>query len=139
VRHFLPLLERWKGDNYHRHASATYLYQFSHYVQWPSETFTGADAPLVIGVLGPDPFGGVLDEIARTKQVEGHPIVVTHVATMAEYRPCHILFISVLADPVQIVAALEKLRNLSLVDSMLSRRNLCATASELAPSISTPR
>jgi hypothetical protein len=44
-------------------------------------------------VLGTDPFGTVLEEIAKTKQIDGRPIVIRRFASMAEYRPCHVLFV----------------------------------------------
>jgi hypothetical protein len=89
---------------------AAYLYQFGRYVQWPSPAFAGDRAPLVIGVLGTDAFGGILDEIARTKQIDGRVIVVRRFATMAEYTPCHILFINATARAEDKEAAIRKLQ-----------------------------
>ena len=87
---------------------AAYLYQFSRYVQWPADAFANDRSPLVIGVLGTDPFGGILEEIARTKRIEGRPIVVRRFASMAEYTPCHILFVSSSVGPEQRAAAIQK-------------------------------
>jgi hypothetical protein len=88
---------------------AAYLYQFGRYVQWPAQSFAGVDSPLVIGILGPDPFGGILEEIARTKRVEGRPIVVRHFASLAEYTACHILFIAAPVSPEQEAVVIQKL------------------------------
>jgi len=87
---------------------AAYLYQFGRYVQWPAESFANAQAPLVIGVLGPDPFGGILEEIARAKRVDGHPIVIRRMTSMAEYAPCHILFVVSSVSPEQKAAAIQR-------------------------------
>ena len=87
---------------------AAYLYQFSRYVQWPAEAFANDHSPLVIGVLGADPFGGILEEIARTKRIEGRPIAVHRFASMAEYTPCHILFVSSSVGPEQRAAAIQR-------------------------------
>jgi hypothetical protein len=87
---------------------AAYLYQFGRYVQWPANAFTSDGSPLVIGVLGTDPFGGVLEEIARTKRIDGRPITLRRFASMAEYTPCHILFISSSVGPEQKAAAIQK-------------------------------
>ncbi len=89
---------------------AAYLYQFGRYVQWPAATFADERSPLVIGVLGQDPFGGILEEIARTKRIDGHPIVVRRFASMADYTACHILFITSSVAPEQKAAALQKLQ-----------------------------
>ncbi len=87
---------------------AAYLYQFGRYVQWPAGAFANETSPLVIGVLGPDPFDGMLEEIARTKRIEGHPIVVRQFASMRDYKPCHILFVNSAVDPEQKAAAIQK-------------------------------
>jgi hypothetical protein len=43
---------------------AVFLVQFAKYVEWPAATFAGDDDPLVIGILGHDPFGQALDSVA---------------------------------------------------------------------------
>jgi hypothetical protein len=89
---------------------AAYLYQFARYVEWPPNAFANETAPLIIGVLGTDPFGGVLDEIARSKRIEGHTIVIRRFASMADYTPCHILFIASSVSPEEKAAAIQKAR-----------------------------
>lgn len=89
---------------------AAYLYQFGRYVQWPANSFVGDSGPLIIGVLGEDPFGNLLEEIARTKRVEGHPIVIRRFASVSEYTFCHILFVCASADPEQKTMILKKLQ-----------------------------
>ena len=37
---------------------AAYVYNFTQFIEWPGDSFASADAPIVIGVLGEDPFGG---------------------------------------------------------------------------------
>jgi hypothetical protein len=86
---------------------AAYLYQFGRYVQWPATAFADSQSPLVIGILGQAPFGDTLEEIARTKRVEGRPIVIRQYASLAEYKPCHILFVTASAGPAQTAAAIE--------------------------------
>ncbi len=89
---------------------AAYLYNFGRYVQWPDDAFDGSGAPLVIGVLGPDPFGDALNVVAQTKQVHGRRIVVRRFASMADYTPCHILFVARSVEPEEQHEAMEKLR-----------------------------
>ncbi len=89
---------------------AAYLYQFCRYVEWPSQSFADAAAPLVIGVLGMDPFGAILDEIARTKRIENRPIAIRRFASAANYEFCHILFVASSAGPEQTAAVVKKTR-----------------------------
>jgi hypothetical protein len=94
---------------------AAYLYQFARYVEWPPNAFTSDTSPLIIGVLGTDPFGGILDEIARSKRIDGHPIIVHRFSSMADYKPCHILFIGASVSQAEKAAAIEKARGSSVL------------------------
>ena len=38
---------------------AVYLVKFIEFVNWPESAFPAVDSPIVIGVLGTDPFGRV--------------------------------------------------------------------------------
>lgn len=89
---------------------AAYLLQFGHYVEWPADAFVNGKSPLVIGILGPYPFGSVFEEVARTKRIEGRPVVIRSFASMADYTPCHILFIVASVAPAEKARAIEKLK-----------------------------
>ena len=71
---------------------AAYLYQFGRYVQWPAARFPTALFAGDRSARG-RPFGGILEEIAGTKHFEGRRIAVRRFASMAEYAPCHVLFV----------------------------------------------
>ncbi len=73
---------------------AAFLFNFAKFVDWPSDAFPERDSPLIIGVLGEDPFGDDLKETVRNKLVSGHPLSVKATNSVAEARKCHILFIS---------------------------------------------
>jgi len=73
---------------------AAFLFNFSQFVEWPPDAFSDPQAPLIIGVLGNDPFGTFLDEAVRGEKSGGHPIVVQRYRYAAEAGRCHILFIS---------------------------------------------
>lgn len=73
---------------------AVFLFNFAQFVDWPPRALPPGDSPLVIGVLGDDPFQGALDNTVRGEQVRHHPIVVQRYRRVEEIRVCHILFIS---------------------------------------------
>ena len=73
---------------------AVFLFNFSQFVKWPAEAFPEAQTPLVIGVLGEDPFGAYLDEIVRGEKVNNHPLIVQRYQRVEEIKTCHILFVS---------------------------------------------
>jgi hypothetical protein len=73
---------------------AAFLYNFAAFVDWPPHAFPGENAPFVIGVLGTDPFGVVLDEMVRGELAKDRPLVVRRLTRVSDAPDCHILFIS---------------------------------------------
>jgi hypothetical protein len=73
---------------------AVFLYNFAQFVEWPPEAFPDKSAPLVIGILGADPFGAYMDDVVRGETVNGRPFVIRRLARAEEVDGCHILFIS---------------------------------------------
>src|ERR1700758_4217756 len=55
---------------------AVFLFNLAQFVDWPSKAFADPAAPLIIGVLGEDPFGSYLDETLRGETVRNHPLVL---------------------------------------------------------------
>ena len=73
---------------------AAFLYNFSQFVEWPADAFPEAETPLVIGVLGDDPFGNYLVETVIGEKANGHPLTIQHYKNIEEIKICHILFIN---------------------------------------------
>jgi hypothetical protein len=73
---------------------AVFLFNFTQFVEWPAEAFAHPTAPLVIGVLGEDPFGAYLDETVRGETANGRSLIVERYRRVQEIGNCHILFIS---------------------------------------------
>jgi hypothetical protein len=72
---------------------AVFLYNFTRFVEWPPEAFSSADAPLVIGIIGNDPFGEYINEAVTGESVASHPVVVKRFQDARQLN-CHILYIS---------------------------------------------
>lgn len=73
---------------------AAMLVNFARFAEWPPAAFSNPKQPLVIGVLGPDPFGPMLDEVAREKSIGGRAVVVRRLESWPAAEPVHILFLS---------------------------------------------
>lgn len=73
---------------------AVFLFNFSQFVDWPPQAFLAPDAPIVIGVLGEDPFGATLDEVVRGELVKGRALVVRRFQRIEQLTDCQIFFIS---------------------------------------------
>jgi hypothetical protein len=98
------------NQQYVYNVKAAFLYNFGRYVEWPKETFAGEQAPFVIGIFGENPFGTVLDRIAKTKTVRDRHIKVRSIDSLDGPVDCQILFIpgSVALDQQQRI--IKKLR-----------------------------
>ena len=73
---------------------AFFLYNFARYVQWPAQSFKAANDPIVICILGQNPFGSALDQAVTGKAVEGRPFVVRQISDIQPGGNCHILFVN---------------------------------------------
>jgi hypothetical protein len=88
---------------------AAFLFNFSQFVDWPPPAFAEAGSPLVIGVLGRDPFGAGLDEIVRGETVNGRPLEVRRFRRVEDVDVCHILYIDA-TEKARLDAILAKLQ-----------------------------
>jgi hypothetical protein len=93
---------------------AVFLFNFAQFVEWPATAFADPQAPLVIGVLGEDPFGSVLDAVVRNETVHGRPLIVQRHRRVEDVLQCHILFISHSESP-RLEAVVTALRGHSIL------------------------
>jgi len=72
---------------------AAFLFNFAKFVQWPASAVPPGASPIVIGVLGENPFHGDLQRTIENKKVDDHPLVARDLHSASEAAHCHILFI----------------------------------------------
>lgn len=79
---------------------AAFLYNFIKFVEWPPKAFPNRNSPLIIGVLGDDPFFSpsakinYLDQTVDGKTINDRNIVVQRSNRLADLKNCQLLFIS---------------------------------------------
>jgi hypothetical protein len=73
---------------------AAFLLNFTRFIEWPDQSFALDKSPFIIGILGDDPFGDVLNEIISGEKVNGHPLIIQHYYSVKDIKTCHILFIN---------------------------------------------
>jgi hypothetical protein len=73
---------------------AVFLFNFSQFVDWPPQAFSDPGSPIVICVLGSDPFGATLDAVVRGEVVKGRALLVHRYQRVEQLTDCQILFIS---------------------------------------------
>jgi hypothetical protein len=72
---------------------AGFIYNFAKLVGWPQAAFAQPDSPIVIGILGTDPFGGIIDRILADKQIDARHFVIKRLKWGMDLKGCDILFI----------------------------------------------
>ena len=73
---------------------AVFLFRFTQFVDWPTNVFATPQSPMVIGVLGDNPFGDALRLAVKGETAHGRPIQIKHCRDLEESKTCHVLYIS---------------------------------------------
>src|SRR5450432_4470395 len=73
---------------------AFFLYNFARYVEWPSQSFKAPNDPIVICILGQNPFGSALEQATTGNAIAGRPVVVREIQNILPPCNCHILFVN---------------------------------------------
>jgi hypothetical protein len=73
---------------------AAFLYRFVSFVDWPDSAFAQKDATFDIAIVGPDPFGALLEDTFGEKDDQGRSFRFHRFDTGHSPRQAHILFVS---------------------------------------------
>ena len=88
---------------------AAFLRDFTLFTDWPTNAFASTNAPIVIGIVGADPFGKTLDDLVKDDSVRGHPLVIKRLNSSDDLKGCQVLFIC-RNEKEQMSALLQKLK-----------------------------
>ena len=72
---------------------AAFLYNFARFVEWSQQDGRN-EGNLVIGILGKDPFGPILDQTVRGKKAAGRPLEIKRLSSVDNAASCHLVFVS---------------------------------------------
>jgi hypothetical protein len=73
---------------------AAFLYNFAKFVEWPPEEFKTPKDPILLCVLGHNPFGTSLEDAIRGKNIDGRGFALRQVSNAEQAGACQILFVS---------------------------------------------
>jgi hypothetical protein len=104
---------------------ALFLFNFTRFVEWPPSAFPEPGSPIIIGVLGADPFGDDLDEVVRGEKLDGRPLLIRRFRRVQDVGDCQVLFVSAseASRLPQILSALKGRSILTVGDSADFARN----------------
>jgi hypothetical protein len=93
---------------------AAFIFNFAKFVEWPAAAFPKASSPIVVGVLGENPFRDALEKTIKNKTVDEHPVVIREFRAATDATNCHILFISS-SEKAQLPQILKQLNGRSML------------------------
>jgi YfiR/HmsC-like len=93
---------------------AGFIYNFANLMQWPANTFSSPDSPIVIAIVGTDASGGILDEVLAGKKVAGRPFAVKHLKRGMDLKGCNIVFVSA-SETAHLDEILHLVKNLPIL------------------------
>lgn len=82
------------GETLEYQVKAAFLLNFTKFIEWPAAAFDAPDAPIVICILGEDPFGRQLDQVVEGEVVNGRRVVALRVKSLPPPKTCHVLFVA---------------------------------------------
>jgi hypothetical protein len=72
---------------------AALLVEIARFVHWPTNTYATPSTPVVIGILGEDPFGPYIVQVAGKKMVDGRHFVLKLATNAKDLAGCQIVFV----------------------------------------------
>jgi hypothetical protein len=125
IRWLLILFAVWLATGprqVHAQAAASKEYQikaacllnFVQFIEWPAASFQDPASPIIIGVLGDDPFGQILDQTFQDESVKGRALVVKRSRQLEELKNCHVLFVCKTEKP-RVAEILTSVTDVSVV------------------------
>ena len=73
---------------------AAFLVNFAKFVEWPDTSFADARAPMVLGIVGDDPFGTDLSQMVIRQSIKSRTISIRKYRFGDDLRSCHVLYVS---------------------------------------------
>lgn len=98
---------------------AAFLLKFPNYVVWPEGAFAASNSPLIVGIFDSEDVAGEFSKMSEGKTVDGHPIQILRVNSIAQCRDCNILFLgsSAMRKLPEIIASLQGANVLTIGES----------------------
>ena len=93
---FVP---RAHGQSREYQLKAAFVFNFAQFTDFPTNAFPSTNSPLVIAVLGENPFGDTLQKLVEGERIAGHPVEVRQCERVSETEGAHVLFLARSAWP----------------------------------------
>ena len=84
--------------SFERAREARCLYHLAAYTSWPPDALPAQNAPFVVAVVGPDPFGAELEAAFAGKRLHGRAVELSRADEWSELAEPQVVFFAELAD-----------------------------------------
>ena len=86
-------MQAGSGDEKEYKFKAAYLLNFLQFVEWPEDVNESINSPIVIGILGEDPFHSLIDQAVEGETIKGRKVLIQRFRSLDEVERCHLLFV----------------------------------------------
>jgi hypothetical protein len=73
---------------------AVFLWRLAQFTQWPGDAFESADSPIVICIIGDNPFDNALHAAVAGETAHGRKFVVQQHQVIEQAKGCHIVYLA---------------------------------------------
>jgi hypothetical protein len=81
-----------RADQAEQGIKSGFIYNFTKYIDWPASAFDRSNT-LVIGIVGKDSLGGLLEKAVEGKTTGGRRLVVRHLRWSDDLAQAYVLFV----------------------------------------------
>jgi len=89
----VPIAYSESGVSREYKIKAAFIYKFTKFIEWTPESFSNDRDPIILAVIGRDPFGKAIDSL-HGRNVKGRKLLVKRIAGIEDIDKSHILFIA---------------------------------------------
>ena len=93
---------------------AVFIYNFTHFVNWPERAFDSQYDSFVIGIIGNDPIARYVETAIANERVGSHVLRFERYNSIKEIDKCHILYVAS-KDPDEIKEILKSVEGKNIL------------------------
>ncbi len=85
--------EHHRQDVTEHDLKAAFVYNFLIFAEWPEGRFADKDSPMIVGIVGKDPFNGALEKAFNGRTAHGRNVEIRRFESVKDLKDCHLLFV----------------------------------------------
>jgi hypothetical protein len=111
---FAPIAFAQKASSRAYVIKAGFIYNFTRFIKWPSQSTSEENYKYNICVVGDNPFGSILHRLEEKYRLKEHPLKIRLDVSRYNFQGCHILFIG-FSERFNVEQIVEQTQNLPII------------------------